>query len=462
MAYYQSNDILNKSNLHKQQQQQQQQQPNRQENNNNGIFLKGLGLDMIELRQQDNASSTLTSGQMPRQSNMSTGLNQNSNLIPQSRLNLPTDQPPPPPPPQNLNYPNLGYNNNNTGNILNNSGGLLGNESYNNPYNLQDRRESPSVMYQRQENEPVTNIPNNRRKGINVAEKRHVNDYSNSEMNLETRRTKLQTSFNDLISQNFTEEDIFILKGGIPNNNHTNHTQTSNGNNFNSIVNLIATPNYDHNPHHNRNNNHLGLQVKPDNNNNTNYILTEQSDFYKNSENSTTSFDCKFCSKTFQKEDEFDEHNHRIHQISKAHKCQFCQKKFSHKQSLTAHVRTHTGEKPYKCNICNRAFSVISSLIIHTRTHTGEKPYECDVCKKTFSHKPGLTAHLRTHTGEKPYMCSVCGKAFSVMSSLVIHNRTHTGEKPYGCDECNKSFSVMSSLNTHKKTHSKQQTTENV
>ncbi len=61
----------------------------------------------------------------------------------------------------------------------------------------------------------------------------------------------------------------------------------------------------------------------------------------------------------------------------------------------------------------------------------GEKPYACSFCDRRFSRKDKVRLHERTHTGEKPFRCHLCHYACAESSSLAKHAKTHTGERPY-------------------------------
>ena len=61
-------------------------------------------------------------------------------------------------------------------------------------------------------------------------------------------------------------------------------------------------------------------------------------------------------------------------------------------------------------------------------SHTKIKAHKCDICKKKFSHKSNYVRHFRIHLGEKPYGCRHCDKWFSQSSGRNRHILTHHKE----------------------------------
>ncbi|PAA58495.1 hypothetical protein BOX15_Mlig012179g2, partial [Macrostomum lignano] len=156
-------------------------------------------------------------------------------------------------------------------------------------------------------------------------------------------------------------------------------------------------------------------------------------------------FQCNTCQKKFTRKSHLKAHISAVHKKAKPHKCKVCGKRFGQAWSLTSHSRLHTGEKPFECKVCGKRFSVSSSLTKHSRLHTGEKPFECKVCGKRFNQACSLSSHSRLHTGEKPFECKVCGKRFNVSSNLTKHSRVHT-RKSHSSARCSAKDSVKAAI----------------
>lgn len=167
-------------------------------------------------------------------------------------------------------------------------------------------------------------------------------------------------------------------------------------------------------------------------------------------------FSCEECGKCFPYSRYLAAHKKSMHphcyfKEPTLHECTICKKRYSHKNSLRLHMKSHTGENTYLCDVCGKKLSSTDKLQLHRRIHTGFKPYKCTVCEKRFTKKDILTDHLRVHSGEKPFACEICGKCFSQRSPLTIHRRYHTGERPYVCHLCNKGFVSKGILGIHLK-----------
>ena len=60
------------------------------------------------------------------------------------------------------------------------------------------------------------------------------------------------------------------------------------------------------------------------------------------------------------------------------------------------------------------------------KVHDESKAFKCDVCLKLFCNKTQLKIHYRTHTGEKPFACQICDRKFARKTELTRHHKIHT------------------------------------
>ncbi|KAK7792740.1 hypothetical protein R5R35_007059 [Gryllus longicercus] len=164
-------------------------------------------------------------------------------------------------------------------------------------------------------------------------------------------------------------------------------------------------------------------------------------------------FKCTVCGKLLAKKESLSIHM-RSHTGEKLYPCPECGKRLSNKGSLTYHMRSfHTGERPYSCRFCGDGFLSKEARLVHERIHTGEKPYECLVCGMAFRCSSNLAQHARVHSDARPHPCLTCGKRFQRKGALDVHMRTHTGERPYACDLCGRAFTQKNDMLKHRRTH---------
>jgi KRAB domain-containing zinc finger protein len=84
-----------------------------------------------------------------------------------------------------------------------------------------------------------------------------------------------------------------------------------------------------------------------------------------------------------------------VHENVKLFECNFCTKKFGHKQSLSNHIRSGHNSN-VKCAICTKSLSSLKYLKQHLKiVHDKIKMFECNIFIKTFGYKHELLAHIR-------------------------------------------------------------------
>lgn len=211
------------------------------------------------------------------------------------------------------------------------------------------------------------------------------------------------------------------------------------------------------------------LKVLPSNSSLTAHMWTHEKPFV-----------CIECNARFSTKNNLVVHE-RSHSGEKPYACGECKACFSTRGNLKRHVKTHLGVRPWKCSHCEQCFTEKKTMVAHMRRHTGEKPYQCEVCQRCFTQSGVLQTHMAVHLGQKAHLCEHCGKAFRQRSQLHLHmqrhqglrryscdlcparfltkadmlrhERTHTGERPFGCDLCGKKFTRQQSLNEHTNRH---------
>ena len=141
--------------------------------------------------------------------------------------------------------------------------------------------------------------------------------------------------------------------------------------------------------------------------------------------------------------------------LERPHVCSWCDKRYTRREELVVHERTHTGELPFQCLVCGRAFRRRSLLKRHSLIHQSSenKNIICDVCGAKFSCRSYLRRHKIIHSEDVPYRCVTCSMGFKDPSSYKRHVQRHEGTKKHFCDSCGKGFLGAYELKCHKLTH---------
>ena len=101
---------------------------------------------------------------------------------------------------------------------------------------------------------------------------------------------------------------------------------------------------------------------------------------------------------------------------SRTFRCEICEKTFQTNQKKIHHIRAVHGEvKQQTCNVCNRIFRKKDQLNLHITNYHLEGPrnFKCDYCEKLFTKSRYLENHINTfHEEQRNYNCDSCEKSF--------------------------------------------------
>ena len=63
------------------------------------------------------------------------------------------------------------------------------------------------------------------------------------------------------------------------------------------------------------------------------------------------------------------------------------------------------------------------------KIHSSEKKFKCEKCEMRFRHKNSLVRHMWQHEDSRPQQCKDCGRQFVSANRLRNHAKTHTKEQ---------------------------------
>ena len=110
--------------------------------------------------------------------------------------------------------------------------------------------------------------------------------------------------------------------------------------------------------------------------------------------------------------------------------CNLCHQSFSSTRALRHHMKTHTDETGWVCEKCGKILSTKAMLDLHMAScGKKDKQHNCQSCNKGYTTKQALMAHLKVKhrpalTAEE-LTCPTCGKVFRLIKTMREHLATH-------------------------------------
>ena len=178
---------------------------------------------------------------------------------------------------------------------------------------------------------------------------------------------------------------------------------------------------------------------------------------------------CKPCDKVFTGKDKLAAHIYGAHTYN-IQLCDICSTEFKNRVALKQHVRHVHANEMVKCKECDKEFKTGFRLNLHTkRNHTKSPDCICNLCHKKYKQDYSLGRHVkkyhslnrpetrnyRTHTikgklndSEGQY-CKECDKTYTTRDAFNRHQTTSHAYQPTTCQVCQYSTQNLLNLRSH-------------
>ena len=182
-------------------------------------------------------------------------------------------------------------------------------------------------------------------------------------------------------------------------------------------------------------------------------MAIENGEEYDN-ENPPVKYECETCDKSFQSEQEMNDHFLDVH---KKLMCPECHKCYRSKIALDEHINLKHNENSdlefkVQCEKCDKIIAKSWYQQHMVKIHGALKKEKCEYCELEFDDKKTLRVHFRTEhsdiTGN--YKCQVCGKSYMEKVRLMQHHIS-VHNKKFICQDCGHSLGSKYDLELHVK-----------
>ncbi|XP_053686873.1 transcription factor grauzone-like [Sabethes cyaneus] len=165
-------------------------------------------------------------------------------------------------------------------------------------------------------------------------------------------------------------------------------------------------------------------------------------------------FKCDQCTRRFMKESTLETHKLTHKKVQ----CMQCDAMLANKECLKAHIVNKHSAKDRRmiCDTCGQEFLDKISFERHTMRHMGIevlKKVQCQICQQWIKGERGLRLHMFSLHYEGEQTCDICQRKYPNSRTLRNHKRTVHIDGKFECDFCEKKFKQSISLKEHRATH---------